>query len=117
MRTSDYASWIEGSAYILNFKLLQERGGCVYALGSHAATDCHPRACGDPVRRGFSAQSMLPLEYWVARSSRAMTIEYAVTISRHQLSEVYTQLPALQSQGRREDRVLAAPAVSRAICA
>jgi hypothetical protein len=28
---------------------------------------------GDPVRRGFTAQSQLPLEYWVARSSRAMT--------------------------------------------
>src|SRR5260370_34251207 len=28
---------------------------------------------GDPARRGFTAQSQLPLEYWVARSSRATT--------------------------------------------
>jgi hypothetical protein len=34
-----------------------------------------PAKAGDPVRRGFSAQSPAPLEYWVARSSRAMTSE------------------------------------------
>jgi hypothetical protein len=37
--------------------------------------------------------------------------------SRHELPEVCYQLPALLIRGRREDRVLAAPAVSRAICA
>jgi hypothetical protein len=44
-----------------------------------------PAKAGNPVRRGFSVQSLLPLEYWVARSrlrpgfagqaSRAMTSE------------------------------------------
>jgi hypothetical protein len=29
--------------------------------------DCHPREGGDPVRRGFSIQSRLSLEYWVTR--------------------------------------------------
>ena len=33
---------------------------------------------GDPVRRGFSAQSLPPLEYWIARSSRATTSGKAV---------------------------------------
>jgi len=28
---------------------------------------------GHPVRRGLSAQALLPLEYWIARSSRATT--------------------------------------------
>jgi MoxR-like ATPase len=30
---------------------------------------------GDPVRRGLSIQSRASLEYWIARSSRAMTSE------------------------------------------
>ena len=38
----------------------------------------HARVCGHPVRRGFSAQPQPPLEYWIARSSRAMTTETAV---------------------------------------
>jgi hypothetical protein len=29
----------------------------------------------DPVRRGFSGQSQTLVEYWVARSSRAMTAD------------------------------------------
>ena len=32
-----------------------------------------PGYAGDPVRRGFSAQALLSLEYWIARSSRAKT--------------------------------------------
>jgi hypothetical protein len=36
-----------------------------------------PRESGDPVRRGLSVQSLASLEYWVARSSRAMTTESA----------------------------------------
>ena len=32
-----------------------------YSLSSQAHA-------GDPVRRGFSAQALLPLEYWIARS-------------------------------------------------
>ncbi len=35
--------------------------------------NCHTRACGYPVRCGPSALSLPSLEYWVARSSRAMT--------------------------------------------
>jgi hypothetical protein len=35
-----------------------------------------PAKAGDPVRRGFSVQSLASLEYWVARSSRAMTEEF-----------------------------------------
>src|SRR6185369_1565399 len=49
--------------------------------------------------------------------SRVTTTEYAFAISRHELPEVCYQLPALLFRGRREDRVLAAPAVPRAICA
>src|SRR5213075_2423987 len=45
-----------------------------------------------------------------------MTIEYDATISRRGSPEVCYQLPTLfEIRGRREDRVLAAPAVSRAI--
>src|SRR4051794_21431299 len=43
---------------------------------------CHPRAGGDPVRRGLSVQSSASLEYWVARSSRAMTTGRMTTLSR-----------------------------------
>jgi len=46
-----------------------------------------------------------------------MTTEYEATISRRLASEVCYRLSALIFRGRREDRVLAAPAVSRAICA
>jgi hypothetical protein len=35
----------------------------------------YPAQAGYPVRRGLSVQSLTPLEYWVARSSRAMTSE------------------------------------------
>ena len=38
-------------------------------------------------------------------------------ISRRIASEVYSSVVALEKRGRREDRVLAAPAVSRANCA
>ena len=46
-----------------------------------------------------------------------MTTEYEVAFSRRIASEACYQLLALLVRGRREDRVLAAPAVSRAICA
>jgi hypothetical protein len=68
-------------------------------------------------------QSLASLGYWVTRPSaqlrtrRVTTTECAFAISRHDLPEVCYQLPALFVRGRREDRVLAAPAVSRAICA
>ena len=59
----------------------------------------------------------MSLEYRVARLSRAMTIECVFAISRHELPEAFLKLPPSPIRGRREDRVLAAPAVSRAICA
>jgi len=43
-----------------------------------------------------------------------MTAEYGTAISRRVASELCPKLPALFVRGRREDRVLAAPAVSRA---
>src|SRR5215207_4096459 len=46
-----------------------------------------------------------------------MTAERACAFSRRDTPEVCLKLPALFDRGRREDRVLAAPAVSRAICA
>ena len=44
-----------------------------------------PAKAGDPVRRGLSIQSQPPLEYWIARSSRAMTAEIILT-ARFRLS-------------------------------
>ena len=44
---------------------------------SHPLTR-HAREGGHPVRRGFSAQALRPLEYWIARSSRATTGERVV---------------------------------------
>ena len=82
-----------------------------------------PAKAGHPVRGGLSIPSLLSLEYWIVRPSaqlrtrRTMTAEYDFAISRRIASEVCWQLPALSVRGRREDRVLAAPAVSRAICA
>src|SRR5438270_2609303 len=49
--------------------------------------------------------------------SRTMTTECGAVFSRRIASEVCHQLSALLFRGRREDRVHAAPAVSRAICA
>src|SRR6187551_2089580 len=46
-----------------------------------------------------------------------MTTEYAFAISRHDVPEACIFFCPLKNRGRREDRVLAAPAVSRAICA
>ncbi len=65
---------------------------------------------GEPVRRDPSVQSLWPLEYWVARSSRTMTIEYDSAFSR--LNEPELCIDAVPRRGSRECRVLAAPAVS-----
>src|SRR6185312_10757233 len=46
-----------------------------------------------------------------------MTAERAFAISRRRSPEVYIFVWPSRNRGRREDRVLAAPAVSRAICA
>ncbi len=43
------------------------------AIATHSLSS--PAQAGDPVRRGFSAQALLSLEYWIARSSRATTSE------------------------------------------
>ena len=48
---------------------------------------------------------------------RVTTSEYAFAISRHDLPEVCIFIRPPEIRGRREDRMLAAPAVSRAICA
>ena len=64
---------------------------------------CHPRACGDPVRRGLSVLSSASLEYWVARLNRAMTTECVSAISRRIAPELCQKLPALfkqRAQGR-----------------
>src|SRR5258708_1182726 len=45
---------------------------CVWGLLRILNSSSSAKA-GDPARRGFTAQSQLPLEYWVARSSRATT--------------------------------------------
>jgi hypothetical protein len=47
----------------------------------------------------------------------AMTAERACAFSRPDTPEVCIFITLLEIRGRREDRVLAAPAVSRAICA
>ena len=49
--------------------------------------------------------------------SRVTTTEYAFTFSRRIAPEDCIFVCPLRNRGRREDRVLAAPAVSRAICA
>ena len=62
--------------------------------GSNVTLGCRPRACGDPVRRGLSVQSLLSLEYWVTRSSaqlrtrRVMTSERVSAFSRRIPPEV-----------------------------
>jgi hypothetical protein len=61
------------------------------------------------------------LEYWIARSSRAMTVACASAFSRRHAPESCrsfrpkkTEGAVLPQEGSREDRVRAAPAVSRA---
>ena len=46
-----------------------------------------------------------------------MTTEYDFAISRHVAPEVCISFALFRNRGHREDRMLAAPAVSRAICA
>jgi hypothetical protein len=52
----------------------REREG-VFGIGNAGATHSLSSSAkaGDPVRRGFSAEPALSLEYWLARSSRATT--------------------------------------------
>ena len=67
-----------------------------------------PAKAGHPVRRGFSFQSLLSLEYWVYRPSaqlrtrRVTTTKYDFAISRHNAPEVCIFVwPSFQrAQGR-----------------
>ena len=83
----------------------------------------HPRACGNPVRRGFSVQSLLPLEYWIvrpsaqARTRRTMAIEYGFAISQRVALEVCWILLALQSEGAGKTGCLLHPRSRVRFCA
>ncbi len=109
-------------------------GKWVARLPRHAALSSSGNA-GDPVRRDRSAQALLPLEYWVARSrlrqgyagllahsadealakapSRARRLwaqRHTSAFSRHDsVRAVQIHCPSA-SRGRRESRALAAPA-------
>src|SRR5262249_61860792 len=58
-----------------------------------------PAKAGDPVRRGLSIQSSTSLEYWVARSSRAMTTECRFAFSRLKESELCQILVSQREEG------------------
>jgi hypothetical protein len=60
---------------------------------------CRTRESGYPVRRGLSIQSLRPLEYWVARSSRAMTTRYVSAFSRLVSPEVLKNLSPFKQEG------------------
>src|SRR5438105_2025746 len=98
---------------------LKSPGECAVLL--HKDPSC-PGLTGHPPRRGFSIPSQPSLEYWIARSSRAMTPEslarwcFTTTsaASRRDASEFLQKLFAQQNGGRRECRALDAPAASRA---
>src|SRR5436190_9341863 len=55
------------------FAAVQDEDGGEWSLPAHGSSSA--AKAGDPVRRGLSGQSLRPLEYWVARSSRATTAE------------------------------------------
>src|SRR4029453_6832601 len=76
-----------------------------------------PRACGGPSTPRLIGPITAASGILGHPPSRVTTTEYALAISRHNAPEACQKLPALLVRGRREDRVLAAPAVSRAICA
>ena len=78
-----------------------------------------PAKAGDPVRRAFSIPSLAPLEYWVARSSRAMTSEKncVLVLIRHSFAispraaRVFLNITCPpEDRGRRECRAHDAPA-------
>src|SRR5687767_14584737 len=60
-----------------------------------------PAQAGDPVRRGFSVRSLTPLEYWVARSSRAMTVGVWRSLPEAPANHKHVPLPAMSPQGTR----------------
>ncbi len=91
-----------------------------YGCGSRTPSVVIPAKAGHPVRCGPSIPSLLPLEYWIVAQSLApatMTLNMC-SRSRGALRPRFaSSFALLEIRGRREDRVLAAPAVSRAICA
>ena len=96
-----------------------------------------PAKAGDPVRRGFSIQSLLPLQYWIARSrlrrgfagprAHSAALALAKAASRATTIVVWRETQVLDlatgfrpsfanslslsvRKGRRESRALTAPA-------
>jgi hypothetical protein len=68
---------------------------------------------GDPVRCGFSDLSLLSLEYWNTRLRGDNNCVCVGILAAHCVRGLLENFP-LSIRGRREDQVLAAPAVSRA---
>ena len=77
---------------------------------------------GHPVRCGLSVLPLASLEYWITRPSaqlrtrRVMTAAYDTAFPRRDLRPRFAEIPFPQNRGSRECRVLAAPAVSCAMC-
>ena len=80
----------------------------------------YPAHAGYPVRRGLSIQSLTPLEYWIVRPSAQLRTRRTMTpnVRPHSRGAVRPRFASTMGppkyRGRREDRVHAAPAVSRA---
>ena len=89
-------------------------------LGRAIARDRHTREGGYPVRRGLSAQSLAPLEYWITRPSAQLRTRRVMTTGDDTASRsrdalrprLAIEFPHPPNRGRRECRVHAAPAVS-----
>ena len=60
--------------------------------------NCRPRESGDPVRRGFSVQSLPSLEYWIPAFA-GMTAEYDFAFSRHVCPRLAQNLPPSNREG------------------
>ena len=70
----------------------------------------------DPVRRGFSVQSLRSLGYWVTRlraPARVTTVEYAFAVSRHVCPRFARELPPSPSRGKTESALRPAYRFSR----
>jgi hypothetical protein len=92
-----------------------EGGATLRGAPSPRLHSSSPANAGDPVRRGFSAQSLLSLEYWVTRPSaqlrtrrvttrkcvaRSLFVKHTFAISRHELPEVCIFVrPSLRKEG------------------
>ena len=85
----------------LTFKGLQALAGLrLYRF----LTLSYPVQAGYPVRRGLSVQSLTSLEYWITRSARVMTTEYAdgdlAAIERPRLASSSLPSRNQRAQGR-----------------